>query len=644
MSGRPAARQGDTTSCPKSSHKGTTIETGSPDVLFNGLPAARMGDKTSCGSEIVGQVIPNVLINGKPAVVMGSTGTHGDVVTGGSGDIIIGNNIVFGAGISFGDSLGDSGAVASALAAGVSSLSGTNSKHSTTGLASNESDTDALDEFALYDEEDEEEEETDLKLEQHITLRVGIFFDGTGNNLDNTLSTQQCRQQDLAQYPQEILDDITQMCRTHGYEDTNGDGLFNAFPDSSYGNDLSNVAKLKNVYQNDLVRSFNPDADKVTFPLYIDGIGTLSKAVDKKWGLASGRGATGIASRVRESGMALDENIFKFANQNKHLVIDNIEFDVFGFSRGAAAARHFVNEVLKPEGGAIGTALVNTLPWLNESFIWANSASINFVGLFDTVAGIVDPASGDLDPGNEANPGVNLYLPPDCATKVVHITAAHERRHNFSLNRVHESHFEIQVPGVHSDIGGGYHAVSREKILVDKPRVIYRNDRTAKAGTMTTKQWRDREDALNRLMATGLPGDGVFDKRERSIRSPTGPTRYQPETILYLGIRRKVLGDLSKVSLAIMHHLAVESGVSLETLKAEDKSFPADLRPIADKIIQHAINGSEAKLSEAEMRLLHARYIHMSANWSTIKGILVHRPRESGRAIYLDKPQRGYPQ
>ena len=98
MSGKPAARLGDSTACPKSGHKDTTIVSGSPDVLFNGLPASRQGDKTSCGSEIVGQVIPNVLINGKPAVVMGSTGAHGDVVSGGSGDIFIGNNIIIGSG------------------------------------------------------------------------------------------------------------------------------------------------------------------------------------------------------------------------------------------------------------------------------------------------------------------------------------------------------------------------------------------------------------------------------------------------------------------------------------------------------------------------------------------------------------------
>ncbi|WP_022964842.1 PAAR domain-containing protein [Halopseudomonas pelagia] len=98
MSGKPAARQGDATQCPKKGHGSNAIISRSPDVLFNGMPAARLGDKTACGSVITGQVIPNVLINGRPAVVTGSTGSHGDVVMGGSGDIFIGGAVTFATG------------------------------------------------------------------------------------------------------------------------------------------------------------------------------------------------------------------------------------------------------------------------------------------------------------------------------------------------------------------------------------------------------------------------------------------------------------------------------------------------------------------------------------------------------------------
>lgn len=92
MSGKPAARVTDPTACPVPGHGVNPIAAGSPDVLFDGLPAARQGDPSACGGAMVGNVIPNVLINGKPAVVVGSVGSHGNVVVGGSGTVVIGTS------------------------------------------------------------------------------------------------------------------------------------------------------------------------------------------------------------------------------------------------------------------------------------------------------------------------------------------------------------------------------------------------------------------------------------------------------------------------------------------------------------------------------------------------------------------------
>lgn len=91
MSGKPAARVTDPTACPLPGHGTNPIVAGSPDVLFDSLPAARQGDPSACGGAMAGNVIPNVLINGKPAAVLGSVGSHGNVVVGGSGTVIIGN-------------------------------------------------------------------------------------------------------------------------------------------------------------------------------------------------------------------------------------------------------------------------------------------------------------------------------------------------------------------------------------------------------------------------------------------------------------------------------------------------------------------------------------------------------------------------
>lgn len=94
MSGKPAARQTDPTSCPVPGHGTNPIATGSPNVLFDNLPAARMSDTSACGSPIVGAVASTVLINGLPAATLGSTGGHGSVIIGGSGSVIIGDSAV----------------------------------------------------------------------------------------------------------------------------------------------------------------------------------------------------------------------------------------------------------------------------------------------------------------------------------------------------------------------------------------------------------------------------------------------------------------------------------------------------------------------------------------------------------------------
>lgn len=94
MSGKPAARQSDPTSCPLPGHGTNPVATGSPNVIFDGLPAARMSDTTACGGSIVGAVSSTVFINGMPATTIGSTTDHGGVIVGGSGTVIIGDAVV----------------------------------------------------------------------------------------------------------------------------------------------------------------------------------------------------------------------------------------------------------------------------------------------------------------------------------------------------------------------------------------------------------------------------------------------------------------------------------------------------------------------------------------------------------------------
>ncbi|WP_459782443.1 phospholipase effector Tle1 domain-containing protein, partial [Photobacterium sp. R1] len=120
-----------------------------------------------------------------------------------------------------------------------------------------------------------------------------------------------------------------------------------------------------------------------------------------------------------------------------------IEFDVFGFSRGAALTRHFVNAVhaglpdyTKPRIGCDSLTIhPNLLGSENaEKFDRENGyeldnsrdVTIRFVGLFDTVGSFYWP-------GNDDDGEFQLRLTPDCAQRVVQLCAHHEYRVNFPL-------------------------------------------------------------------------------------------------------------------------------------------------------------------------------------------------------------------
>lgn len=88
---KPAARKSDLYSCPLPGHGINPIASGSPDVFFDGLPAATQGDTCTCGSALSSGLSATVFINGKNAATSDTEGTHGGIVIGGSGTVIIGD-------------------------------------------------------------------------------------------------------------------------------------------------------------------------------------------------------------------------------------------------------------------------------------------------------------------------------------------------------------------------------------------------------------------------------------------------------------------------------------------------------------------------------------------------------------------------
>jgi uncharacterized Zn-binding protein involved in type VI secretion len=237
MSGKPAARLSDPTACPVPGHGVNPIANGSPDVLFDGLNAARQGDSSACGGALVGNVIPNVLINGKPATTLGSIGSHGNVVIGGSGTVLIGTSHSAAA-FSAPSALAVGSAAAQALAPDTP-----NSPARTTDIIARTWQEEPGDPAPLGLEEEDEEEELEEQTQQGITLRVGFFFDGTGDNDANVARGAQCRANQLG-YDAADERALLDYCPPHQMD-----------PMSSYARERTNISRLYDLYSDDVTKS-----------------------------------------------------------------------------------------------------------------------------------------------------------------------------------------------------------------------------------------------------------------------------------------------------------------------------------------------------------------------------------------------------
>ena len=139
-------------------------------------------------------------------------------------------------------------------------------------------------------------------------------------------------------------------------------------------------------------------------------------------------------------------------------ILQHIYVSAFGFSRGATAARAYTNwllalcqldaELTKQAGYTLGGIPV----------------TFDFLGLFDTVAsvGTASITPGKLGSGHMAWADAEKSLRVPADVKCLHIVSAHEVRRCFPLDAISvngqlgSEHREIIMPGVHSDVGGGY--------------------------------------------------------------------------------------------------------------------------------------------------------------------------------------------
>jgi hypothetical protein len=137
-------------------------------------------------------------------------------------------------------------------------------------------------------------------------------------------------------------------------------------------------------------------------------------------------------------------------------IVRTIYISIFGFSRGATMARVFAN-------------WLQTLCRLDAQLCGAKRMSLggfpvefDFLGIFDTVAsvGAGNTVASQNGHGAWADAEDSLRIPS--GMKCLHLVAAHELRRSFPLDSISVNGAvpagckEVVVPGVHSDIGGGY--------------------------------------------------------------------------------------------------------------------------------------------------------------------------------------------
>ena len=254
-----------------------------------------------------------------------------------------------------------------------------------------------------------------------IALRIGVFFDGTGNNANNSAAGLLCG----AQHPI-APEDIPPSCQPYM-----GD------PDSSYGSGATNIRKLADLYYEAPIAEGEGPVRHVSRPLYIEGIGTQSNEKDSIVGQGTGRGETGVAGRVQTSFTFIKQVVEDALQENPNSEIASLTFDTFGFSRGAAAARHFCNEIVRGKQGPLRDLLSTYAHNFSRTFLdqYGSNVRMGFIGLFDTVPSI----AGFTNLGRVQSPiapGIKLYLDPRFFQHVVHLVARDECRANFALSNV----------------------------------------------------------------------------------------------------------------------------------------------------------------------------------------------------------------
>jgi hypothetical protein len=309
------------------------------------------------------------------------------------------------------------------------------------------------------------------------TLHVSLFFDGTGNNLNN----------DLYESATPHPTNIARLFRATvgdghaggtGHNDKarrlidaagTGNGQYFKYYMPGVGTPFAEVGDLNYSTAGLAGAWFGEERINWGLLMLIDALrralgqprldNASLKAAVKAMGTVPGLEFNGQANRASVFGKQL-----KAIEQPLRLALSQpspgaskllgLRLYVYGFSRGAAAARAFISWL---------NELMRYRPYLKLGDLQL-PLSVEYLGLLDTVAsvGIADilpGADGHMSwaDGNQELPGGGLVK------RCLHLAASFEQRLCFPLESIRResggypvNSVEVIYPGVHSDVGGGY--------------------------------------------------------------------------------------------------------------------------------------------------------------------------------------------
>ncbi|PZL95366.1 type VI secretion system tube protein Hcp [Pantoea graminicola] len=477
------------------------------------------------------------------------------------------------------------------------------------------------------------------KKKREITLTIGVFFDGTGNNANNSGARQAaCSGEHFGMNDAEATSGLEQCLRLN--QGVSGTAA------GSYLGYYSNVYWLNTLYSPDVM----PDTGTGQYAIYIEGIGTEDGTGDSTYGMGTGRGDSGVVRKTDKAVAILAAAIKGYFNRHaaaRTCVIKELQFDIFGFSRGAAAARHFANRIFSQDRTIISAIKIGLG---DVEFSGTPGGKTRFLGIFDTVAAIGTPVDG-LNPHSADTGEVNLMLRPGVAEKVFHITAQHECRFNFALNSVKPAWPELALPGAHSDIGGGYNPEEREACFLTRPEFetvpITTPDTETRIFRQTCAQLKtmDGYPAIAPLLnAVKVNADVWHDDRMPADRYGT----LQKRSGAALVIDRLTRNDWSKVVLRVMLDAAQDAGVVFEPVDETNPDFAlgAEMSGLSEKaiVMGRAVRNSQSAsgFTTPEILMLAEKYIHCSANWNGVvrddQGMISGAVRPAQLVTFTNRP------